>query len=56
MRVKGERKKLIGPRLARQTFAAGLLPAIDYGAEVVGFDDAQLRTTITHYRYLHYEH
>ena len=35
-------KILVGKRIAGHVFASGVLPAIDYGVEVTGFDDREL--------------
>ena len=35
-------KILVGRRIAGHVFASGVLPAIDFGADVTGFDDAEL--------------
>ena len=35
-------KKFIGKRAAAQVFGVGILPAIEYGAQITGFDDSEL--------------
>ena len=37
-------KLLIGRRIAGHVFASGMLPAIDFGVDVTGFDDSELLT------------
>ena len=35
-------KLLVGRRIAGHVFASGMLPAIDFGVDATGFDDAEL--------------
>ena len=38
-------KRIVGPRISRHVFSAGVLPAMSYGGEVNGFSDREWRST-----------
>jgi hypothetical protein len=40
-------RRLIGPRLTAQVFASGVLPSMDYGADIKGVSDKELHTIRT---------